>query len=142
LSVLVDESVAGGVSSDRLAGPIRDDAPIVGSALTETAVRSTGVVVRDVFAEEVLEVWAVPDESAVEEFVAHRTHPSFRVRVRDGRVGRGADDCRAVASEDLVEAVMNWPAPSRIRNLWVPKTRPGILNRGFARRDRNRRDAL
>jgi len=101
--VLVDESVAGGVSSDRLAGPIRDDALVVGSALSETAVRSTGVVVRDVFAEEVLEVWAVPDESAVEEFVAHRAHPSFRVRVRDGRVGRGADDCRAVASEDLVE---------------------------------------
>jgi hypothetical protein len=44
LAVLVDESVAAAVSSDRSAGPIFDDFAIVGCALMETAVRPTGVV--------------------------------------------------------------------------------------------------
>ena len=48
LAVLVDKSVARGVSSDRSPGPIRDDVAIVGDALTETSVTSAGVVMRDV----------------------------------------------------------------------------------------------
>ena len=50
LSVLVDESVAGVVSSDRSAGPIRDNFVIVGRALAEAAVRSVRVVMLDVVA--------------------------------------------------------------------------------------------
>jgi len=45
----------------------------------------------------------VPDEGAVAEFAADGTNPSFRVGVRDGRVGRGADDGGIVAAEDLIE---------------------------------------
>jgi hypothetical protein len=47
LSVLVDESVAGGVSSDQLAGPARDDFNVVGCTLTEAAVWPVCVVVLD-----------------------------------------------------------------------------------------------
>jgi hypothetical protein len=61
LAVLVDESVAAGVSSDRLAGPIFDGVAIVGCALTETAVRSVGVVVRDELVKEPLELDLVPE---------------------------------------------------------------------------------
>jgi hypothetical protein len=43
--VLVDESVAGGVSSDRLAGPVRDDFGVLGCALLERPVGPVGVVV-------------------------------------------------------------------------------------------------
>jgi hypothetical protein len=103
LAVLVDESVAAGVSSDRSAGPIFDDVAIVWCALTETAVGSVGVVVRDVLVEEPFELGVVPDEGAVAELAAHRAHPTFRERVRDRRARRGADDRRAVDSEDLVE---------------------------------------
>jgi hypothetical protein len=42
--VLIDESTAGGVSSERLAGPILDDSAIVGCALAEAAVGPVGVV--------------------------------------------------------------------------------------------------
>ena len=50
LLVLVDESVAGVVSSDRSAGPIRDNFVIVGRALAEAAVRSVRVVMLDLVA--------------------------------------------------------------------------------------------
>ena len=50
LAVLVDESAAGGVSSDRLAGPVGDDFGVVGWALPKTAMRPVRVVVLDVFA--------------------------------------------------------------------------------------------
>jgi hypothetical protein len=103
LSVLVDESVAAGVSSDRSAGPIFDDVAIVGSALAQTAMGSAGVVVLGVLVEEPFELLMVPDEGAVAELAAHRAHPAFRVRVRDRCAGRGADDRRAGASKHLVE---------------------------------------
>jgi hypothetical protein len=44
LAVLVDASAAGGVSSDRLPGPMFDGAAIVGCALPEASVGSVGVV--------------------------------------------------------------------------------------------------
>jgi hypothetical protein len=47
---LVDESVAGGVSSDRLAGPIGDNFGVVRRALAEAAMRTMFVVVLDIFA--------------------------------------------------------------------------------------------
>ena len=50
LAVLVDESAAGGVSSDRSAGPILDNFRIVRCALFKTAMRSVRVVVLDVLA--------------------------------------------------------------------------------------------
>jgi hypothetical protein len=103
LAVLVHESAAGGVSSNRLAGPILDAAAIVGGALVEAAMGPVGVVVLDVLAQEMFQLTAVPDEGAVEELPANGADPSFRVRVGDGRVGRGANDRGAVASEDLVE---------------------------------------
>jgi len=80
-----------------------NDVALVGCALTKAAVGPVRVVVLDVFAQELLQLSAVPDEGAVEKFAAHGADPTFRVRVRDRRVGRGADDRRAVAAEDLIE---------------------------------------
>jgi len=48
-------------------------------------------------------VSVVPDEGAVAEFAADSADPPFRVRVRDRRVGRCADDGGAVAAEDVIE---------------------------------------
>jgi hypothetical protein len=92
------------VSSDRLAGPIRDNFAIVGRALTEAAVRSVRVVMLDVLVQELLELVVVPDEGPVAEFAADGPDPSFGVGVRDRRVRRGADDPGAVAVKDVVEA--------------------------------------
>ena len=52
MAVLVDESAAGGVLSDRSAGPMRDDSRIVWCELVKAAMRSVRVVVLDKFAEE------------------------------------------------------------------------------------------
>jgi hypothetical protein len=104
LVVLVDESVAVGVSSDRSARPIHDDVAIVGRALPETTVRPTLVVMGDVVVEEPFEVDVVLDERAIEEFAARRADPTFRVGVRDWCARRGADDRRAGAAEHLIEA--------------------------------------
>jgi hypothetical protein len=103
LAVLADESAAGGVSSDRSALPILDDAAIVGCASVEAAVGPVGVVVLEVVAQELFELSAVPDEGAVEELAAHGADPSFRVCVGDRGPRWRADDRRAAASEDLVE---------------------------------------
>jgi hypothetical protein len=89
LVVLVDESAAGGVSSDRLAGPILNDVAVARCALAEAAVRSVRVVVLDVLAQELFQLPAVPYEGAVEEPAAHGADPAFRVRVRDWRALRG-----------------------------------------------------
>jgi hypothetical protein len=66
----------------------RDFAP-VGCALAEAAVRSVGVVVVDIFAEQLFEGSAVPDEGPVAELAASGADPSFRVCVRDRGVGAG-----------------------------------------------------
>lgn len=50
VAVLVDESAARGVSSDRLGGPILDDFGVVGCSLAERPVGAVGVVVLDVVA--------------------------------------------------------------------------------------------
>ena len=59
MAVLVDESAAGGVSSDRSAGPIVDDCRIVWRALAEDAVGSVGVVVLDVLVKEMFDLSVV-----------------------------------------------------------------------------------
>ena len=56
LAVLVDESAAGGMMSDRSAGPILDNFRIVRCALLKTAMRSVRVVVLDVLVEELFEL--------------------------------------------------------------------------------------
>ena len=86
LAVLVDESAAGGVSSDGWAGPACDDVAIVGCALPESAVGPADVVVRDVLAQELLRLSTVPDQGAVAQFAAHGADPPFRVRA-GGRIG-------------------------------------------------------
>jgi hypothetical protein len=91
------------VSSDRSAGPIRDNVELVRRALAEAAVWSVGVVVLDVLVEELFELPTVPDEGAVAEFASCGANPSFRVRVRDRRVRRGTNDGGSVAAEDLIE---------------------------------------
>jgi hypothetical protein len=90
LAVLVDESAAGGVSSDWLAGPVRDDVARVGCALAEAAVRSVRVVVLDVLDEELFEVAAVPDEGPVAEFAACGADPSVRFGIRFGADDRSS----------------------------------------------------
>ncbi len=84
VAVLVDEPVAAGVSSDRVAGPILDDHAVVGCALAERPVGAVVVVMLDVVAQELFELASVPDEGAVEELAANGADPSFRVAVRDG----------------------------------------------------------
>jgi hypothetical protein len=64
------------VSSDRSAGPIRDDFGIVGRALTQSAMRSVRVVMLDVLGEEMFELLAVPDR--VRSQTSRRTLPTHR----------------------------------------------------------------
>src|SRR4051812_19927959 len=97
-----DEPVAAGVSSDRLSESILDDHVVRGCALFERPVRTVGVVVLDVVAQEPLEFAAVPDEGAVEE-LPHGADPAFRISVGDWCVRRCANSRRAVAAEDLME---------------------------------------
>jgi hypothetical protein len=104
LAVLVDESVAGGVSSDRSAGPIRDNFGSVRCALMKAAVRAVRVVMLDVFVQESFELAVVPDHGPVAELAPDGAAPPFGVGVRDWRVQRGADDGRALAAEHVIEA--------------------------------------
>jgi hypothetical protein len=59
--------------------------------------------VLDVVAQQVFEVWLVPDESPVAQLATDCADPPFRERVRDRRVGRGANDRGALARDDCVE---------------------------------------
>ena len=114
--VLVDESAAGDMSSDRLARPERDDDIIVGCALVEAPVGSVGVVVLDVVAQKPLEVLTVPNEGAVAELAAHGPHPPFRVRVRDWCRGGIRMIVVPWLRKTSSNASTNCPAPSRIKN--------------------------
>ena len=89
---------------DRSAGPVRDNLDSVGCALVKAAVRAVRVVVLDVFAQEPFELSVVPDQGPVAEFAPDGADPSFRVRVRDRRVRRRADDGRERAAEHVIEA--------------------------------------
>ena len=117
MAVLVDESAAGGVSSDRSAGPILDNFRLVRCALPKAAMGSVGVVVLDVLVEELCELSVVPDEGPVTELAADGSDPSFGVGAFATGVYGGvrmivAPSLRKISSN----AKVNWPAPSWIRN--------------------------
>ena len=95
--VLVDESVAVGVSSNRSAGPIFDDVAVVGCALPEAAVWPARVVVRDVFVEELFELHVVPDERAVEKFATQALLHWRRVGSPGQGGGMSSRRCRPVS---------------------------------------------
>ena len=61
------------------------------------------VVVRDVVAEDVIEVAPVQDQYAVEALTAERSQPTLGVGVRVRRPDRRADDPHALATEQRVE---------------------------------------
>jgi hypothetical protein len=87
---------------------------IVGRALAEAAVGTVRVVVLDILGDELCELSAVPDQGAVAQFAAYGADPTLRVRVRDRRVRRGANDRRAIAAEDLIECTDELAGASRI----------------------------
>ncbi len=67
---------------DRLVYADRGDVGgVVGCPLVESSVRAMTVVVLDVFLEQGSELWRVPDDGSVEEFVTESAHPSFGVCV-------------------------------------------------------------
>ena len=104
---IVDESVAAGCSEHCDAGWHRWRLVErgFGRPLFEGAVRPVLVVVPDEVDDEALELAAVPDDGAVEEFSSDRADPAFSERVRDWGPGRGLEDLEAFGSEDLVEGV-------------------------------------
>ena len=122
-AVLVDESVAGGVSSDRSAGPVLDDFAVVRCALVERAVRPVRVVVLDVVAQEQFGVALVPDEGPVEELASHGADPAFGVGIRDACVRQRSDDRRAVAADTLSNGPANWAAPPS----WIKNRIPWLV---------------
>ena len=80
--VLVDESVAGSGSLDSVVWSDRGDvAGVVRGSLPDSSMWPLGVVVLDIFAEQLSELGLVPDDGSVQEFVAQRADPSFCVRV-------------------------------------------------------------
>ena len=63
-----------------------------------------GVVLLDVVVEEVAELSLVPDEGAVEEFVADRPDPPLGERICPRSLSRRQDHLGADGAEDVVEA--------------------------------------
>ena len=90
-SVLVNESGAGGGALDRPADvDHRRRCTVVGGcSLAEVAVGWVFVAVLDEVVEESLELVLVPDQGAVEEFVADGADPSFGEGVRMWCAGWG-----------------------------------------------------
>ena len=87
-SVLVDESCAGGRALDRLAEVDHRRVTVVGGcSLAEASVGPVLVVVLEEVVEESAELAVVPDQGAVEEFVADGAHLSLSERVGLWRAG-------------------------------------------------------
>ncbi len=82
--------------------------------------RAVLVVVLDEVVEEPVELVLVPDQCAVEEFVADGSHPSFSKRVRFGAPGGVLIGSAPTAANTLSNARVYWPAPSRITN-WIAR---------------------
>ena len=102
--VLVDESGAGAVALDRLAWADRDNiGGVVGCALVDPAMGAVAVVVVDVLDEQPPELRLVPDDGAVQEFVAQRSDPSVRIRVRTGSPWWDPYRCDPRAGEHSIE---------------------------------------
>ncbi len=123
--VLVDESAARGASFDPLAWADRDDiGGVVGCALVDSAMGAVLVVVLEVRDNQGSELFLVPNDFAVAQFVSNCAGPSFGVGVRTGRPwGIRITVIREpanTASKDLV----NCRAPSRMRyrNPWSSRS--------------------
>ena len=103
-SVFVDESGAGGGALDRHAEFDHGRLSVVaGCSLVEALVWAVVVVVLDEVVEESVELLLVPDEGAVEEFVADGSDPSFGERVGLWRTWWRLDRLGADGGEDVVE---------------------------------------
>lgn len=94
---------AGGVSLDRSAWFDFHDEIVVGGTLVEPAVGSVFVVVVDVLVQECSELSFVPDQGAIEEFLAEGADPAFGERVGHRRPWRGGDRGDARSGEHGVE---------------------------------------
>lgn len=101
---LVDESGTGCGALDRLAKLDHGRVCAVGRcSLVAAPVRSVLVVVVDELGQKSLELSLVPDQGAVEEFVADGANPSLGERVRLGRARGCLDRFGADCGEHVVE---------------------------------------
>src|SRR5664280_2861405 len=75
------------------------------------------VVVGDVLPKHSLQLPASEDEHVVETFVAHGSHPAFRVGIGPGRSDRCLDHPDALGAQDLVEAGRELGVPIRDQEL-------------------------
>lgn len=109
VAVFVDESAASGLAMDRLAWPDLADGGVgvVGGVLVERAVGPMvgpmRVVVLDVLGEESFELAAVPDDGAIQRFVARCPDSPLGERVRLGCSRRDLDHRDPGAGEHVVE---------------------------------------
>ena len=104
LRVLVDQAAEPVASSDAdvVAGG-REMGPAVGWLLAEGPVRPVGVVVIDVFAEDVAQMSPAGDEDAVGALAPRGGDPPLADRVRAWRLDGRGDDPHAGRGEDGVE---------------------------------------
>jgi hypothetical protein len=101
--VLVDEPAAGRVTSDRFAwADPRDAVEIVGRALVQASVGSVRVVVLVVLLDKHTQLAFVPDDGAVEEFVAVGPHPSFGERIRLELLGRSRSELAELSEAGVI----------------------------------------
>jgi hypothetical protein len=90
----------------------RDDVRIVGGcAQVQGAVGSAGVVVLEVFVEDVFEVGLAEEEHAVSAFGSHGADPAFGVGVHSGALGCGVQYLDVLGIEDGVERVGELSGP-------------------------------
>ena len=90
-----------------------------GWSLIERTVGPVRVVMIDVVDDKLVELAAVPDDGAVEEFASEGADPAFGERVRHGGAHRCLEDLHAFGSEDLVEGVYELASA-------VAHERPGV----------------
>ncbi len=76
---------------------------VVGCALVDPAVGAVLVVVVDVLDEQCSELFLVPDDFAVEQFVSKCADPSFGVRARLCGAWRDPESGDPAAGEDIIE---------------------------------------
>jgi len=106
LRILVEEAAepVASENADVVVGD-RGVGPAVGWSLAEGPVRPVGVVVIDVFAEDVVEVSSAGDEDAVGALAPRAGDPPLADRVRPRRLDRCGDDPHAGRGEGCVERV-------------------------------------
>jgi hypothetical protein len=82
----------------------------------KSAVRTSLVVVLDVFGQHGLEMAPGVHQEVVEALFAYGSHPPFRECIRFGRTNRGADRFDADGGEHVAKVVVNFVSLSRTRN--------------------------